>query len=229
MRAASTRRYYHNAAALQPQLCGGGGPKPSPNSNEEPLIKGSMRTFPTMHPSLPSVKNLVATGCPAIVHSQMSSSQWKSTYQATISNSEPTIPKRKEGKAQVSALFGAADLYTEPVETYVAPPGAPPTIYRVRRARRRRGAGRPCAALACAIHAPRAITRALTRPPSCRCVVCPRRTSESSNTWARCRARQASGSGASWSADAALEAPSSLAQSVGSPRSAVGREAGERL
>ena len=54
-----------------------------------------MRTFPTQHPSLGSVKNVIATGCPGIVHSQMDSSQWKSTYEATIVNQEPTLPKRR--------------------------------------------------------------------------------------------------------------------------------------
>lgn len=122
-----------NSAALTPQLHGGGAPRPTPTSNEEPLIKGHMRTFPTMHPSLGSVKNVVATGCPAIVHSQMESSQWKSTYEATINNKEPTVAKRREGKRMAAPLFGAGDLYTEPPDTYVAPPGAPPTIYRDQR------------------------------------------------------------------------------------------------
>jgi len=131
----STRRFY--AAGSHPaktdQLTGGGAPCPTPTSNEEPLIQGTMRTFPTQHPSFGSVKNVIATGCPAIVHSQMDSSQWKSTTQATIHNREPTAPKRREGKAQVPALFGTDQLYFEPVDTYVAPPGAPPTIYRDQR------------------------------------------------------------------------------------------------
>ena len=92
-----------------------------------------MRTFPTQHPSLGSVANVAGTGCPGIVHSQMDSSQWKSTTQATISNREPTLPKRKEGKRQPPLLYGAGELYVEPVETYVAPPNAPPTIYRDQR------------------------------------------------------------------------------------------------
>ena len=79
---ASTRRFFPNAAALEPQLAGYGGPKPSPTSNEDPLIQGTMRKFLDNHPSFGSVKNVVATGCPAIVHSQMASSEWKSTYRA---------------------------------------------------------------------------------------------------------------------------------------------------
>ena len=92
-----------------------------------------MRKYPDDHPSFGSVKNIVATGCPAIVHSQMDSRQWKSTYQATISNKEPTMPKRREGKQMAPALFGAGDLYFEPVETYTPPPNAPPTIFRDQR------------------------------------------------------------------------------------------------
>ena len=38
-----------------------------------------MRTFPTMHPSLASVKNLAGTGCPGLVYSQMESSLWCAT------------------------------------------------------------------------------------------------------------------------------------------------------
>ena len=87
-----------------------------------------------MHPSLPSVKTVLNPGgAPAIVHSQMSSEQWKSTTRATIDNREPTVKKGREGKACPNALFGAGELYTEPVECYVAPPNAPPTIYRDQR------------------------------------------------------------------------------------------------
>ena len=86
-----------------------------------------------MHPSLPSVPNIVATGCPAIVFSQMSSEQWKSTTRATIDNREPTVKKGREGKACPNALFGVSELYTEPIEVYVAPKDAPPTIYRDQR------------------------------------------------------------------------------------------------
>ena len=57
----------------------------------------------------------------------------KSTTQATISDREPSIPKRKEGKKTVNALYGTEELYFEPVETYVAAPDAPPTIYRDQR------------------------------------------------------------------------------------------------
>ena len=131
--AASTRRYYTDAAAQNAQLVGYGAPKPSETSNEEPLIKGRMRTFPTMHPSLGSVPNAIATGCPAIVHCQMESSEWKTTTQATIDLKEPTIRKRREGKATVDALFGAGDLYTVPIETYVPPANAPPTVVRDQR------------------------------------------------------------------------------------------------
>ena len=92
-----------------------------------------MRTFPDQHPSLGSVANAIATGCPAIVHNQMDSSQWKSTYQATINNKEPSMPKRREGKAMAPALFGDGELYVEPVDIYRPPAGAPPTIYRDQR------------------------------------------------------------------------------------------------
>jgi len=129
----STRRYFHDAAALTPQLMGYGAPKPTPTSNEQALIAEKMRTFPDQHPSLGSVRNAIATGCPAIVFNQMDSSQWKSTTQATISEREPTIKRRKEGKAMAPALFGAGDLYTPPVEVYVPPVGAPPTIVRDQR------------------------------------------------------------------------------------------------
>ena len=40
---------------------------------------------------------------------------------------------RREGKRSAPALFGAGELYIEPIDTYVAPPGAPPTIYRDQR------------------------------------------------------------------------------------------------
>jgi len=130
---ASTRRFEVDSFLTPLQLMGGGAPKPTPTANEEALIKEKMRTFPDQHPSLGSVKNLVATGCPGLVHSQMSSANWKSTFQATISNKEPTMPKRREGKRMAPALFGAGDLYTEPVEVYVAPSNAPPTIYRDQR------------------------------------------------------------------------------------------------
>jgi hypothetical protein len=95
MFAASTRRYYTDHPSVTHQLHGGGAPKPTPTSNEEALIKEKMRTFPDQHPSLGSVANAIATGCPAIVHNQMDSSQWKSTYQATINESQPTLPKRR--------------------------------------------------------------------------------------------------------------------------------------
>jgi hypothetical protein len=39
----------------------------------------------------------------------------------------------REGKRSAPALFGAGELYIEPIDTYVAPPGAPPTIYRDQR------------------------------------------------------------------------------------------------
>ena len=102
-------------------------------AEESQMLLVKMRTFPTMHPSLGSVKNQTATGCPAIVFNQMSSDMWKSTTKAEIWEKNPTLPKRKEGKATPSALFGTADLYVPPVETYVAPPNAPPTIYRDQR------------------------------------------------------------------------------------------------
>ena len=115
------------------QLEGYGAPKPTATSAEVPLIDGTMRTFPDQHPSLGSVRNATATGCPAIVHKQMDSHQWKTTYQATIDDKEPTFKKGPEGKRMAPALFGAEDLYVPPRETYVAPAGAPPTIVRDQR------------------------------------------------------------------------------------------------
>ena len=127
---ASTRRFYHDAQAVQPQLTGQGAPRPAPDSNEVPLIKGHMRTFPDQHPSFGSVKNAVATGCPAIVHKQMDSDQWKSTYQATINDRHPTFHKRREGKRMAPALFGSGDLYAPPRPSYTLPQDAPPTVIR---------------------------------------------------------------------------------------------------
>ena len=43
------------------------------------------------------------------------------------------LPFAREGKAMAPALFGAGDLYTPPVEVYVPPVGAPPTIVRDQR------------------------------------------------------------------------------------------------
>jgi len=129
----STRRYYVSHPGTTPQLAGFGAPRPSETSNEEPLIKGHMRTFPDNHPSFGSVANATAMGCPAIVYTQQDSSMWKSTTHAQIDLKEPTIKNRKEGKKTVDALFGAGDLYTPPLETYVAPVGAPPTISRDQR------------------------------------------------------------------------------------------------
>jgi len=128
---ASTRRDVKPLTGLQ--LTGGAAPCPTLTSNEDPLIKKKMRTFPEQHPSLSSVKQAVATGCPALVHNQMSSANWKSTCQATIGNQEPTEPKRREGKRMTPALFGSGDLFVEPIEMYVAPSNAPPTIYRDQR------------------------------------------------------------------------------------------------
>ena len=132
--AASTRRFYKNHPGVTPQLAGYGAPRPSDTSNEEPLIQGTMRTFPDQHPSFASVKSASgATGVPAIIYNQMDSSAWKTTTQATIDLREPTIPRRKEGKAQPTALLGAEGLPVAPIECYVAPPDAPPTIYRDQR------------------------------------------------------------------------------------------------
>ena len=128
-----TKRQFHNHPSLVSQLDGYGAPKPTPTSNDVPLIDGHMRTFPTMHPSLGSVANQTATGCPAIVFNQMSSDMWKSTTAAELWEKNPTLPKRKEGKATPSALRNAADLYVVPIETYVPPPNAPTTIYRDQR------------------------------------------------------------------------------------------------
>ena len=81
----------------------------------------------------------VATGCVGIIYSQMDSSQWKSTTRATIDLKEPTIKNRKEGKAQPKALIGSEDLCDAPREVYVAPPDAPPTIYRDQRVSKHMG------------------------------------------------------------------------------------------
>jgi len=124
-----SKRYYSSHPSTTSQLTGYGAPRPSETSNEEPLIKGHMRTFPDNHPSFGSVKNATALGCPAIVYAQQDSTMWQSTTRSTIDLKNPTIKNRKEGKKTVDALFGASDLYTPPLETYVAPPGAPPTIY----------------------------------------------------------------------------------------------------
>lgn len=115
---------------LDAQLEGFGAPKPTARANEVPLIEGTMKTFPDQHPSLGSVKNAVATGCPAIVHKQMDSDQWKSTYQATIDEHQTTFRKGREGKKMVEALYGAQDLYTPPREVFVEPKGAMPTVVR---------------------------------------------------------------------------------------------------
>lgn len=114
------------------QLTGYGAPRPSETSNEEALIKEKMRTFPDNHPSFSSVKG-VAMGVPAIVYSQSDSSSWQSTTRSTIDLKEPTIKNRKEGKKQVDALFGQSELCTPPIESYVAPLGAPPTACRDQR------------------------------------------------------------------------------------------------
>ena len=89
-----------------------------------------MRTYPDKHPGLSSVRNAAATGCPAIVHSQMDSDQWKSTTQATINEHQPTFRKGREGKKVCSALYGESELYTAPRPRFVEPPGAPPTVVR---------------------------------------------------------------------------------------------------
>ncbi len=126
----SRRRDFHDAKAQTPQLAGYGAPRPAENSNEVPLIKGHMRCFPDQHPSLGSVTNAVATGCPAIVHKQMDSDQWKSTYQATINEHQPTFHKRREGKRMAPALFGSDDLYMPPRKSLGVPSEAPPTYVR---------------------------------------------------------------------------------------------------
>ena len=137
--AAQSKRYYTEHPSITPQLVGYGAPRPSEASNEEPLIKGRMRTYPDQHPSLGSVPNTVANGCPAIVHKTSDSSMWKSTTRSTIDLKEPTLKNRKEGKAQPSALAGQSELYTPPLASYVAPPGAPDTIYRDQRVSKHMG------------------------------------------------------------------------------------------
>jgi len=137
--AAQARRYYKSHPSTTGQLTAGqfggaiGYPRPSVTSNEDPLIKEKMRTFPDNHPSFGSVPNLKAMGAPALVFTQGDSTQWESTTRATIDLHKPTLKNRKEGKASVEALFGAGDLYTVPIDSYVAPVGAPPTISRDQR------------------------------------------------------------------------------------------------
>ena len=72
-------------------------------------------------------------GCPAIVHTQLTSDMWKSTYQATIDEKTPTIKGRPEGKRVPPPLIGSEFLYFEPREELVVPPGAPPTFSRDQR------------------------------------------------------------------------------------------------
>ncbi|KAL1510683.1 hypothetical protein AB1Y20_006979 [Prymnesium parvum] len=115
---------------LDSQLCGFGAPRPTEVAKEVPLIEGRMKMFPGKHSSVGSVKEAVATGCPAIVHMQMDSDQWMSTYRATIDERQPTFRKGREGKKMVDALFGAKELYRPPREVYVEPKGAPPTAVR---------------------------------------------------------------------------------------------------
>jgi len=115
---------------LDRQLEGYGAPTPTIRSNEVPLIEGRMKTFPDQHPSLGSVRGAVATGCPGLVHMQMDSDQWKSTYQATIDEHQPTFRKGREGKKMADALYGAQDLYQPPREVFVEPKGAMPTVVR---------------------------------------------------------------------------------------------------
>ena len=91
--AGSMRKDFHGHPSITPQLEGFGAPKPTPTSAEDPLIQGRMKTFPDMHPSLGSVRNHQGLGCPALVHSQMTSDQWKSSYQAQICERQPTFKK----------------------------------------------------------------------------------------------------------------------------------------
>eukprot|EP00322_Chrysochromulina_rotalis_P020817 CAMPEP_0115854728 /NCGR_PEP_ID=MMETSP0287-20121206/14176_1 /TAXON_ID=412157 /ORGANISM="Chrysochromulina rotalis, Strain UIO044" /LENGTH=179 /DNA_ID=CAMNT_0003308859 /DNA_START=26 /DNA_END=565 /DNA_ORIENTATION=+ len=127
-----TRRYYKTHPSTTSQLTGFGAPMPSETSNEDPLIQGRMRTFPDNHPSFGSVKS-VAMGCPAIKFSQQDSSMWKSNTQSSMWDKEPTIKSRKEGKKVVAPFFGSGDMYTPPIESYVIPSGAPPTMQRDQR------------------------------------------------------------------------------------------------
>ena len=88
---------------------------------------------PDSHPSFGSVRNQTSMGCPAIVHTQLTSDMWKSTYQATIDEKTPTIKGRPEGKRVPPPLIGSEFLYFEPREELVVPPGAPPTFSRDQR------------------------------------------------------------------------------------------------
>ena len=124
------RKDFHGHPSITPQLGGFGAPKPTETSAEDPLIQGSMRTFPDNHPSFGSVRNQTAMGCPAIIYDQMGSDQWKTTYQATINNREPTLARSKEkqsgipgreGKKQVPALAAADELLVPPRPVLVIP------------------------------------------------------------------------------------------------------------
>ena len=130
---ASQKRQFHGHPSLTSQLGGFGAPAPTPESNEDPLIKEKMKTFPDSHPSFGSVRNQTSMGCPAIVHTQLTSDMWKSTYQATIDEKTPTIKGRPEGKRVPPPLIGSEFLYFEPREELVVPPGAPPTFSRDQR------------------------------------------------------------------------------------------------
>ena len=124
------KKDFNGHPSITPQLEGFGAPRPTPTSNEDPLIQGHMRTFPDQHPSLGSVRNVKGMGCPAIVFDQMSSDQWKSTTRAQIDERQPTFKKGREGKKQVPALAAASELLIPPRETLVIPEGAKPTYAR---------------------------------------------------------------------------------------------------
>lgn len=124
------RKDFHGHPSITPQLEGFGAPKPTPTSAEDPLIQGRMKTFPDQHPSLASVRNAQGLGCPALVHSQMTSDQWKSSYQAQICERQPTFKQGRTGKKMVPALAAAGELLIPPRETMVIPEGAPSTYAR---------------------------------------------------------------------------------------------------
>lgn len=115
--------------AVTAQLEGYGAPRPTPTSHEEPLIAERMRTYPDLHPSVPSVKQQVAMGCPALVYDQLGSDQWVTTKQWTIDQRQRTLSRSetkmsglagREGKKSVTALL-VSDALVMPRETLVLP------------------------------------------------------------------------------------------------------------
>ena len=116
----SMKKDFNGHPSITAQLGGYGAPRPTPESNEDPLIEGRMRMFPNQHPSLGSVRNTgIGLGCPAIIFDQMSSDQWKTTTRAQIDERQPTFKKGREGKKQVPDISAQAGLLVPPREVLV--------------------------------------------------------------------------------------------------------------